>query len=160
MGVGVGAKNWRVIEELYRSVALDWVMFANSLTVMHHPPELLEFIGELSAEGVGIVNSAVFHGGFLTGGEFYDYRPVDPKRADDAPLFDYRNRFTTLCERFGIAPAVACVQFGLRVPGVGSVALNTSRPERVQDNVAMGHAVIPIEFWEAMKKEGLLETEI
>ncbi len=66
--VGIGSKDWKVIRELYESVKFDWVMFANSFTVYNHPKELLQFMDLLDSKGVGIINSAVFHGGFLTGG--------------------------------------------------------------------------------------------
>ena len=52
---------------------LDWVMFACSLTVYSPPPELIEFIAHLHARGVGMINSAVFYAGFLTGGRWFDY---------------------------------------------------------------------------------------
>lgn len=63
--VGVGAKDWKVIRELFDMVELDWVMFACSMTVYTHPRELLEFIEELRSREIGIINSAVFNAGFL-----------------------------------------------------------------------------------------------
>lgn len=154
--VGVGSKDWRVIRELAQTVALDWVMFACSLTIMHHPPELLAFVDELAEQGTGIVNSAVFHAGFLTGGAFFDYRKVDPDDARDRPLFEWRKRFRQLCGQFAVEPAQACVRFGLSAPGVVSVALNTSKPSRIRDNIAAVQAEIPRDFWHAMKREGLI----
>jgi len=154
--VGVGSKDWRVIRELAAAVELDWVMLALSLTVMSHPPELLAFVDELAAKGIAVVNSAVFHAGFLTGGAFFDYRKVDPDDEADRPLFEWRRRFLALCERFDVEPAEACVRFGMSPPGVVGVALNTSRPERIRQNVAAVQSRIPAGFWTAMKEEGLL----
>src|SRR5690606_13420045 len=34
--VGVGAKDWRIIERISKDVELDWVMIANSMTVHSH----------------------------------------------------------------------------------------------------------------------------
>ena len=157
--VGVGAKDWRVIRELADAVELDWVMFACSLTVMRHPPELLSFMGELASRGIAIINSAVFHAGFLTGGSFFDYREVSPGDEADKELFEWRGRFFALCERFDVLPAEACIQFGMSVPGVVSIALNTSKPSRVQQNVAAVQAEIPSGFWAAMKEEGLVARD-
>ncbi|MGD2035445.1 MAG: aldo/keto reductase, partial [Bacteroidales bacterium] len=61
--IGIGSKDWKIIEKVAGYVELDWVMFANSLTIMNHPPELLEFMEKLSGKGIAIINSAVFHGG-------------------------------------------------------------------------------------------------
>ncbi len=71
--IGVGAKNWKTIRLIACEVDLDWAMFANSMTIYRHPNDLLEFMGQLYEKGVGIINSAVFHAGFLTGGDFFDY---------------------------------------------------------------------------------------
>jgi D-threo-aldose 1-dehydrogenase len=156
IGVGVGAKDWRVIEEISRVVELDWVMLANSLTVMRHPPELLVFVERLAAAGVGIINSAVFHAGFLLGGKYFDYRVVSPANDADRPLFAWRKAFVTICDAHGVTPLHACVQFGLNVPGVVAVALNTSHADRIEQNVAAVSTPVPAKLWESLQEEGLL----
>ncbi len=153
--VGIGSKDWRVIREISDRVDLDWVMFACSLTVYSHPRELLEFIARLHQRGVGMINSAVFHAGFLTGGVWFDYRKPDPVR--DAALFAWREKFLALCKKFAVNPADACVQFGLALPGVVAVALNTGKPERIKENVASAATEIPAAFWRALKDAGLVD---
>ncbi|TWT77609.1 Pyridoxal 4-dehydrogenase [Posidoniimonas polymericola] len=153
--VGVGAKDWRVIKELSADVDFDWVMLANSLTVFRHPPELLEFVRGLASRGVGIINSAVFNAGFLVGGKFLDYRVATPE--DDPEAFAWRDRFSTLCSRHDVAPAVACVQFGLSAPGVAAIALNTSSPSRVLDNARAVDEPVPAAFWQEAKSSGLID---
>lgn len=155
--VGIGSKDWRVIREISEHVALDWVMFACSLTVYSHPPELLDFIAHLHSRGTGMINSAVFHAGFLTGGAWFDYRKPDPSK--EAPLFQWRDRFLVLCQKFDVKPADVCVQFGLAVPGVVAVALNTGKPERIKDNVASAVNEIPAAFWRTLRDEGLLRKD-
>jgi D-threo-aldose 1-dehydrogenase len=156
VGVGVGSKDWRVIQKIAAVVELDWVMFANSLTVLRHPPELLAFIAELAAKDVAVINSAVFHAGFLVGGKYFDYRVLKPENEADKKLFAWRKSFVSLCEAHGVSPMHACVQFGLSVPGVVAVALNTSHPDRIRENVAAVATPVPAHFWESLKEEGLL----
>jgi len=153
--VGIGAKDWKIIREVSRLVELDWVMLACSLTIYTHPRELLDFAAELELKGVGIINSAVFNAGFLTGGTYFDYRLPDP--AVDAKLFRWRERFFALCARHSVKPADACVEFGLSAPGVCAVGLNTSNPRHVQMNVesVVNHA--PRQFWTEMKRESLID---
>ncbi|HLP15490.1 MAG TPA: aldo/keto reductase [Bacteroidota bacterium] len=153
--IGVGSKDWKVIASIAKHVTLDWVMFANSFTIMHHPPELLEFIGELHKKDVGIINSAVFHGGFLTGSSYFDYKPVTPQ--SDPALFAWRETFFDLCRRFSVTPAAACVNFGMTPPGVIAISLNTSNPLRVQDNVSSVTASVPKEFYAEMVKHRLID---
>lgn len=157
--VGIGSKDWTVIRELAEATNLDWVMFACSLTIMKHPPELLEFMAELHKRGIAMINSAVFNAGFLTGGAYFDYRVVSEDAEEDRALFRWRDAFFATCDRHDVIPAEACVQFGLSVPGILSVALNTGKPGRVSQNVAAVQAQIPTEFWAEMKEAGLIAAD-
>ena len=157
--IGVGAKDWRSIHEITREVDLDWVMLANSMTLYSHPPDLIAFMDELKQKDVAIINSAVFNAGFLTGGEFFNYRKLDPNDADDQKLFNWREKFFALCDQFDITPASACVQFGKSHPGITSIALSTSKPERIGHNIDLITQELPNKFWATLKKEGLLAKD-
>lgn len=157
--IGVGAKNWKVIEALSKEVQLDWVMFANSMTILHHPQSLLDFMKHLQSKQVSIINSAVFHAGFLIGGRFFDYREIHPDTEKNKLLFRWRDRFFELCQHFGIPPAVACVSFAQSAPGVISIALNTSNPQNVKANVESVTTPIAEDFWFEMKKNGLIAAD-
>lgn len=154
--VGIGSKDWRVIREIAERVDLDWAMFACSLTVYTHPRELLDLIAHLHGRGVGMINSAVFNAGFLTGGKWFDYRQPSP--VTDAALFRWRDRFFAACTRHGVKPAEACVQFGLALPGIVAVALNTEKTDRIRANVTSTIAPIPAEFWRTLKADGLVAS--
>jgi D-threo-aldose 1-dehydrogenase len=155
--IGIGSKDWRVIEAIEREVDLDWVMLANSLTIYRHPLELLVFVAKLVAKGIAVINSAVFHAGFLVGGKFFDYRVVTS--TNDPELFAWREMFLSLCKKHNIKPAIACIQFGLTPPGVVAISLNSSDPARVADNVAAVEATVPPEFWYDAKREGLINVD-
>ncbi|MGN0877426.1 MAG: aldo/keto reductase [Kiritimatiellia bacterium] len=149
-GVGIGSKDWTVIRDLAGDVPFDWAMFACAPTVLRHPPELLAFIADLAAKGVAVIDSAVFNGGFLTGGDLLDYRPADP--VADARLFAVRNAYLKLCTKFALDPAAVAVEYALRIPGVRHVALNTSQPGRVAVNAAYGAHRAPEGFWNELKE--------
>ncbi len=157
--VGVGAKDWRTIQLITDNIDLDWVMLANSLTIMHHPPELLKFCSELDRKGTGIINSAVFQSGFLTGGDYFDYVKINPDTPENKSLFEWRSRFFALCEKYNILPATACVNFALSIPGVVSISLNTSNPQRVRQNVESVTADVPGKFYMEMKEQGLISRD-
>jgi len=154
--IGVGAKKWPIIQQISKDVELDWVMIANSMTIKNHPDDLLDFMEELAAKGVTIINSAVFHAGFLTGGNFYDYKEMDRNNAAHQSVFNWRDEFNAICEAFGVKPAEACVKFGLNAPGVKAIALNTTNAKRVKDNVDMANAAIPADFWQQLFNKGLI----
>ena len=152
--IGIGAKNWQTIEQITQHVKLDWVMIANSMTVHSHPRELVAFLKKLKQQGIDIINSAVFNGGFLTGSDHYNYQAVD--RATHSSLYQWRDRFYQLCKEYNLKPAEVCVTFGLHAPGVKSIALNTTNPLRVADNIETAHVKIPIDFWRDMKDQQLI----
>lgn len=155
--IGVGSKQWEVIKRIAGDVDLDWVMIANSLTIHSHPQDLIDFIADLNSKGVVIINSAVFNGGFLIGSDYYNYQEVDKTSEEGQALYEWRDKFFALCHKFDIQPAEACFNFGFNIPGVVSVALSTTKPEKVKRNIQMSTKAIPAGFWEAMLQEGLID---
>lgn len=156
--IGIGAKDWKMIQRIAEDVDLDWVMIANSMTVHSHPPKLISFMEELQQRGILIINSAVFNGGFLIGQDYYNYRLMDPTQ--DQELFQWRADFFQLCEKHQVKPAQVCTIFGLLAPGVRSIAISTTNIKRVKENLDMieeGNAAIPARFWEEMKEQGLID---
>ncbi|HKJ41443.1 MAG TPA: aldo/keto reductase [Sunxiuqinia sp.] len=157
--VGIGSKDWLVIKELYEQVKFDWVMFANKFTIYHHPKEIVDFIQKLDEDGVGIINSAIFNAGFLTGGQYFDYRVVDANDPVDKHLFEWREKFFAICERHDVAPGDACLKFALSAPQIAAVALNPSKPKRMANNVKVLNNEVPAEFWKDLKSEGIIEAD-
>jgi D-threo-aldose 1-dehydrogenase len=157
--IGVGAKEWRMIERIARDVDLDWVMIANSMTIFIHPPELLAFMDALNKKGVGIINSAVFNAGFLTGGRYFDYKPIKPDTAGNLRIFKWRDDFFALCRKFGVEPAAACVHFAMSPPGVTAVSLNTSNPDHIRTNVELVTARVTEDLFREMKAKGLINKD-
>lgn len=155
--IGVGAKDWRVIQRIEGIIKLDWIMFANSFTIMNHPLELLQYMEFLQKKGITIINSAVFQAGFLIGGDYYDYKLIKPDTPENKMKFQWREQFIAVCSKYQIKPAVACVNFAKRAPGVSSIALNTSKPDHVKSNVESVFAEVPDEFYIDMKKNRLIE---
>ena len=158
-GIGVGAKNWKSIAEIDAQVNLDWVMFANSYTLYSHPADLLAFMDSLHAKGVAIINSAVFNAGFLTGGEFFNYVKLDPANTADQEKFAWRERFFALCAEHNQVPSEVCIQFGKSHPGIVALALSTSKPRRVKQNIDAMSVDVPASFWNVLKEIGLLSAD-
>lgn len=158
--VGIGAKDWRIISRVVNDIKLDWVMIANSMTLKSHPVELLEFMSKLEEQHIPIINSAVFHSGFLIGSDFYDYKIVDQNSPDYDHLIEWRRHFFEICEDFNVKPAEACVSFAMKAPGVKSISLNTTNPKRIKQNLNMAQAHIPKEFWKRLAERGLIDNSL
>jgi D-threo-aldose 1-dehydrogenase len=158
-GVGISTKDWRVIRELDALIPFDWVMFIGSLTILRHPPDLLDFVATLHRRQVAIVNAGLFNGGFLVGGNQLDGRSITPESDVDKSILAWRKSFAALCQAHGITPAHACLQFGRNVPGITAVAVNSSHPERVAEHAAAIVNDVPAGFWASIKEEGLLDVD-
>jgi len=155
--VGIGAKDWKTIMRIASDVTLDWVMIANSMTIKLHPRELLNFVKDLEKKGIWVINSAVFHSGFLVGGNFFDYKLIERDSPENDALFKWRDEFFEVCRKFNVKPAAVCVQYALKIPGVKSIALNTSDARRVKENLELASRDILVQLWDALKDKGLLK---
>ncbi len=157
--VGIGSKDWRVIRELYGHVKFDWVMFANSFTIMKHPHDLMTFINQLHTDHVGIINSAIFQSGFLTGGPFFDYRTVERDSEEGKFIYPWRDTFHKICGKYKVDPAEACIRFSLSHPAFIALALNTSKIATMYKNVESLQVQIPGDFWSEMKEHQLINPD-
>jgi len=152
--IGVGAKDTSAIDWISDHVQLDWAMFACSITPYSHSDGTKRLLKKLGAQGVDVINSAVFNGGFLTGGSFFDYREVKPET--DPDLFEWREKFNAICAEFDVKPAAVCVQFSFLFPEIKSIALATSKPSRVATNIELAEAVMPEGLWDKLQTAGLI----
>jgi len=158
--IGVGSKDWRVIQKIYKHYQLDWVMIANSMTIYHHPEDLFNFMVELEKDGVGIINSAVFHSGFLVGGAYFDYQKMKKSDSQYSLRHQWRDKFFQLCIAQEVDPAHACIQFALQLPGVNCLALNSTSVRRTQANAAFCTKGLPDEFWNRLKEEKMIAEHL
>jgi D-threo-aldose 1-dehydrogenase len=108
---------------------------------------------------VGIINSALFHGGFLTGGDKFDYLDLDPDAEEGRMIYRWREDFHAVCKDHDVIPGDACLHFGLSHPAIVSIALNTSRPEKMERNAEILNRTIPPSFWDTMKDYGLISAD-
>jgi D-threo-aldose 1-dehydrogenase len=49
------------------------------------------------------------------------------------------------------------MRFGRSHPGIVALAMSTSKPQRVKQNVESVAKEVPYEFWQVLKDEGLIE---
>lgn len=158
-GIGISSTSWPVVRAICESVRLDWVLLQCCPTVRNHDAELMQFLAKLESIGVAIINSSVFHGGFLVGGSRCDGREIRGDSNEGRSLLAWRRSFVSLCEAFGTVPAHACIQFGLSAPGIAAVVLDSPHPEQIAANIQFALNVVPNGFWAAMKDEGLVAED-
>ena len=121
--------------------------------------DIVRFISDLRERGITIINSAVFNGGFLIGGDYFDYRLPDKRNPEDWKIFRWRESFFKICDQHHVSPSHACISFGMSHPAVSSIALNTSNPGHVKRNVGEVENVVSSGFFTAMKENGLIDND-
>ncbi|HRB79115.1 MAG TPA: aldo/keto reductase, partial [Niabella sp.] len=89
--------------------------------------------------------------------DFFNYVQLNRENPNHQKYYQWRDKYFTLCQEFSIDPPAAAISFGLRVPGITSIALNSSNPQRVQKNIEMANTTIPNTFWQRMKSEQLID---
>ncbi|MBI5008909.1 MAG: aldo/keto reductase [Bacteroidia bacterium] len=157
--IGIGAKDWKIIRQISEKINLDWIMIANSLTLYSHPADLVKFMTDQSKKGITIINSAVFNGGFLIGGDYFNYRLLNKDKPGDMQLYKWREEFFTICDMYQVKPSHACIRFGMSHPAISSVALNTSNPGHVKRNVEEVENEITPAFFNTMKEKNLIDRD-
>lgn len=137
----------------------DWIVLTRGFTLMRHSTAVLASMQEFASQQIPVIVSGVFDGGFLTGSNRLDGRAVSTDDPTDRSLLAWRTSFVALCHGHSVNPAQACIQFALSGPGVAAVLLESSRPERVAENVESVERKAPDSFWASMKEEGLVAAD-
>merc|ERR1712110_114101 len=71
----------------------------------------------------------------------------------------WRATFNDLCAEFEVEPRAVCVQFSFLFPQIKSVALNTSKADRVASTIDLAHAKVPQALWDKGSEVGLWKID-
>ena len=158
--VGIGVKNPTVIEFLMdQGVILDWTMIAGVLTPFVHTLYVRTLLKTLHSRSIQVFNCAVFNSGFLVGEDYFNYSLKNAK--DNPELYDWRDKFFHICEKYNFSPGHVCVQFSFLFPQVQCVALNACKLEHVAMNFDNVYNTIPHDhdLWQALSLAKLINIE-
>jgi D-threo-aldose 1-dehydrogenase len=95
--------------------------------------------------GVGMANAAPYGSGILAKGPAA-YPRYAYQQADDHQMEQVR-QIQAACQRHGVPLAAAALQFSMRDPRIDSTIIGISRPERVQQTLALASHPIPDQLW-------------
>ena len=96
--------------------------------------------------GIKIFNAAPFAGGILAKGSSVTNR-VAYTEADEDGLAPVR-QFEEICQRHGVTPGAAALQFSMNDPRVTATIVGVSRPESMTRNLSWAEEDIPQAFWD------------
>ncbi|MBD7917882.1 aldo/keto reductase [Cellulomonas sp. Sa3CUA2] len=138
------------VQEMARYLALgvfDVLLVHNRWTLVDRSAGAL--ITEARAQGMGVLNAAVYGGGILARGPgapaTYGYRPAPPQ------LLEAVGAMRRVCAEHGTDLTTAALQFSLRDEQVASTVVGMSRPERVAQTLAAAAADLPDELFDELE---------
>jgi D-threo-aldose 1-dehydrogenase len=112
----------------------------------------LPLLDVASARGVAVVNAAPYGSGMLAkgpaAGARYAYQEAPPA------LVDRARRLAAVCDAHAVPLAAAALQFSLRDARVTSTVVGMTRPERVDQTLALASMPIPDGLWAALDAVG------
>ncbi|GHO45982.1 aldo/keto reductase [Ktedonospora formicarum] len=99
---------------------------------------------------IAAVNAAPFGSGLLAKGPstYPRYMYAEANRT----LLEQARRIEGLCQQHAIPLAAAALQFSLRDPRIESTIVGMSRPERIDETLALANLPIPQVFWAELEE--------
>lgn len=123
--------------------AFEAVITHNRYTLLNRLAEPLLNIA--SVRGLAVMNAAPYGSGMLAKGpEAYARYAY---QAAPAELLEATRAMADICARYDVPLAAAALQFSLRDPRLTSTIVGMSRPERIEQTLALARHPIPDELW-------------
>lgn len=129
----------------------DIFLSATQYSLVHYQDELDKVFPICAERGVSIVVGAPLNGGFLAGRDRYDYGTTYPKG-----VVNKLNRIRNIAEKHEVSLLSAALQFSAAPDVVAAVLPGAHQPAQISEIVSAVNTVIPAEFWEELRMEGLI----
>jgi len=130
----------------------DGFLLAGRYTLLDHDRALQRAMPSVAERGLGIVVGGPYSSGALVGGPNFEYAPATPQ------ILDKVARIKAIADRHGVSMKAAGLQFALANPAVAAVIPGASRPSRIAEDRAALAEIIPIDFWQELRRAGLVNA--
>jgi D-threo-aldose 1-dehydrogenase len=145
--IGVAGGDTRVLSRYLDLGVFEAVLVHNRLTIVDRSAE--ELVERAAAEGLGVINAAVYGGGILAdprvGSTQYGYREASPATLEAV------RRMAELCTRWGTDLATAALQYSLRDARVHFTVVGISKRRRLDGLLEAAGVELPQEFWDELE---------
>ena len=128
----------------------DGFLLAGRYTLLDHDRSLQRVMPKVAERGLGIVVGGPYSSGALVGGPNFEYAPATPE------ILSKVARIKAIADSHGISMKAAGLQFALANPAVAAVIPGASRPGRIAEDSAALAEIVPVDFWRALRSEGLV----
>ncbi|MDN3549162.1 aldo/keto reductase [Mucilaginibacter aquaedulcis] len=128
----------------------DGFLLAGRYTLLDHDRALQRVMPEVLKQGLGIVVGGPYSSGVLVGGSHFEYAPATPE------ILNKVAKIKAIADNYGVSMKSAGLQFSLANPAVAAVIPGASKPDRIAEDTEALNAIIPDEFWEALRVQNLV----
>lgn len=141
--VGVAGGPVKLMQRYVDTDAFEVLITHNRYTLLNRSADVL--ITRASKRGVAVVNAAPYGSGILAKGPDayarYAYQDA-PKK-----MVARTRRINEICQRYNVPLTAAALQFSLRDPRIASTIVGISRPERLEQTLALAKHPILDNLW-------------
>lgn len=127
----------------------DVFLLAGRYSLLNQPA-LDVFFPRCQERGVHVVVGGPYNSGLIAGGRNFEYQEAPPDKVQA------RDRLAEIAKRYGVDLRAAALQFCAAHPVVASVIPGTKNPARVRENVELMRQPIPRDFWQELRRDGVL----
>lgn len=129
----------------------DIFLSACQYSLVYHEEALEKLLPACDENGVSIMVGAPLNFGFLAGRDRYNYGDTIPDG-----MLEKRAAMQKIADEFDTDLRTAALQFSMAPEIVCSVIPGVRDAQQAKENAASFEAEIPAEFWERLKKDGLI----
>ena len=154
--IGVGVSSWKICQESALEGDFDCFILAGQYTLLDQEP-LNTFLPLCESRKINVIAAAPYGTGILAYGAVPG---VQYRHSDASPkILEKTRKMQQICRTYKISLAAAALQFPLGHPNVVSVLPGPRTAEQVDYSVAAFHEKIPLDFWQELKDEKLINPE-
>jgi D-threo-aldose 1-dehydrogenase len=154
--IGVGVNEWQVCHEALKQRDFDCFLLAGRYTLLEQD-SLDEFLPLCEERGAAVLIGGGFNSGILATGAIegarYNYAPAP------AHILERVRAIEVVCKAYGVPLPAAAMQFVVAHPAIPSFVAGTRTLEQLEKNLEWFSHPIPAEFWQALKRHGLLRED-
>ncbi len=156
---GLGVNEPEVCLEVLQETDLDVILLAGCYTLLQQPA-LDRLLPECLRRGTSLVIGGPYNSGILASGVISPAAPVRYNyEAAPAEIIERVRRIELIAREYDVPLPGAALQFPLAHPAVISVIPGVDSPERVEQTLQWYGTSIPPEFWEDLRRQGLLRAD-
>ncbi|WP_213938225.1 aldo/keto reductase [Pseudomonas sp. dw_612] len=152
---GIGVNRPEPILRALEVADLDVCLCASQYSLIDHATTVSDVLPAVRAKNVSLIMGSALNAGFISGSARYNYGKDNFKIARAAT--EKLERLRAIAASYGVDLRTAALQFSAAVDVAVAIVVGASTDQQVLANYNSMQAKIPVEFWDELKAQGLVE---